>query len=908
MTQRLIVLVAFGSSFPSQSDACPAGQCSTGSTCCALLCGDCDNCVDCAAGSYCANSWPADDERAKCSPSGVSRGHAAELCPAGKFALAGSSACTECPVGKYSGHAAGSCIHCATGKFAAAVGTETCTDCAVGYSQANQGQSGCTACAAGKYSSTRSMVACIDCEPGKYMPMEMATSCIDCDRGTHQPGTGQSLETSCQDCAIGRYHDISNEQHHFVDTPCTLCPAGRTTERVRSIEEDDIDACNACLPGTYGTSDRQCLQCVEGQYSSRSESTMCIGCRMCTEGVTYESATCLVGSNHDRTCFPCSTCSPGVTFARQSCTVLSDTICDSCTQCSAGVSFEASVCTAEHNRECVACSTCGPNEFESQPCAPTSNSVDDRVCTACVECGEGQFETRACDARGDRQCSNCLQCSDGQYETVACSPRTDRQCVACDRCTAGASFQNAPCTPVRNTQCTVCQTCSPGKYMTTDCADQDRQCAMCPAGKYQSAVNSNDCIDCRIGRTSPEAAISEAECEDVVCDAGQFFSLSELLCRECQTCAAGTEILSQCSPTADAVCAACPMGKYGLGGESMCIGCDRGTARSSTGGTTKRDCLLCDSGTFPAIDIDSIHTHGITSGAVYCVACPPGQYGISQTDPNDAAGSSHGTDGTGASSRRVDGPLGCAVCPIGQFQARFRQTRCQACRQGQHVASTGAMECQTCPEGRSSQAGSELCTNCSPGMYADRGARSCLECPLGQYQLGHGAASCIRCGSWCHEHGTCSATGDCDCNTGFTGARCESTDPTAVSFSGMGAEGSATSHQQQSQGRPWAMVSAVLAAVLVLGGVALGCMRKKDPLGIQTSGFNQDTATIASAATADLPKASVVPSETVTDASIVTDIQANPLERSASKVLATAVQRERQRQEDEHGAGQPSPL
>lgn len=104
------------------------------------------------------------------------------------------------------------------------------------------------------------------------------------------------------------------------------------------------------------------------------------------------------------------------------------------------------------------------------------------------------------------------------------------------------------------------------------------------------------------------------------------------------------------------------------------------------------------------------------------------------------------------------------------------------------------------------------------------------------------------------------------------------------------------------------MVSAVLAAVLVLGGVALGCMRKKDPLGIQTSGFNQDTATIASAATADLPKASVVPSKTVTDASIVTDIQANPLELSASKVLATAVQRERQRQEDEHGAGQPSPL
>ena len=904
-SQRIYVavLLATVGSFSTLSDACPAGQCSTGSTCCTLICGDCDNCVACAAGSYCSSSWPGDDERAKCNPSVISGGHASSLCPAGKFSLAGATACTACTLGKYSARGAGACINCAAGRFAAATGTETCTNCAVGYSQANQGQASCTVCPSGKYGDTQGMLACIDCERGKYAPAEMATSCIDCDRGTHQPGTGQSARESCQDCAIGRYHDISNDQHHLVDTPCTLCPAGRTTERTGRVEEDDIDACNACLPGTYGTLDRRCLDCRAGQYSTRPESTGCIGCTVCTEGVTYEVATCLAGSVHDRTCAPCSRCSLGATFARQNCTVTSDTVCESCAQCSAGVSFEALGCTIEHNRECVACSTCGLNEFESRACAPASNSVVDRLCTACVECGQGQFETRACDSRGDRQCSNCLQCGDGQYETVACSPRTDRQCAACGRCISGLEFQTVQCTPYQNAQCATCQTCSPGYYMTADCTDQDRECAICSAGKYQSAVNSNACIDCRPGRTSPEAATSEAQCEDVTCAAGQFFSLSESICRECQACAAGTEMVSQCSRSADAVCTACPMGKYGLGGDSTCIGCDRGTARSSTGGTSKQDCLLCDTGTFPATAIDSVHTQGVTSGAAYCVACPPGQHGALQATPNAEGGEVRDPGG------RVNGPLGCATCAAGQFQRQFRQTTCTECRQGQYAASTGATECQMCSEGRSSVIGSELCTGCSPGTFAERGASSCQECPDGQYQLGHGQASCIDCGLWCHEHGSCSAVGECDCDRGFTGARCESaTASAAATLDAVAPDNTASAPQQQPQDGPWAVVAAVLAAVLALVGVGLLCSRKKDPLGIQTSGFNQDTAAVASAATLAMPKATVVPSETVTSASIVHETQDNPLERSASAVLAAAVQRERQRQHEGEQASQGPPV
>jgi hypothetical protein len=95
----------------------------------------------------------------------------------------------------------------------------------------------------------------------------------------------------------------------------------------------------------------------------------------------------------------------------------------------------------------------------------------------------------------------------------------------------------------------------------------------------------------------------------------------------------------------------------------------------------------------------------------------------------------------------------------------------------------------------------------------------------------------------------------------------------------------------------------------------IGCSRKKDPLGIETGGFSQDTATIAAATTVDVPKASVVPSAgTVTNASVVSETQGNPLAgagagaQSASAVLAGAVQRERQRQQSEEVARHALPV
>jgi hypothetical protein len=51
------------------------------------------------------------------------------MCPAGKYAAAGASKCTECPKGKYSAAGATTCTACPTGKTTSATGANSETDC-----------------------------------------------------------------------------------------------------------------------------------------------------------------------------------------------------------------------------------------------------------------------------------------------------------------------------------------------------------------------------------------------------------------------------------------------------------------------------------------------------------------------------------------------------------------------------------------------------------------------------------------------------------------------------------------------------------------------------------------------------------------------------------------------------------
>jgi hypothetical protein len=516
--------------------ACPAGQCSRGDTCCTFPCGDCDNCEACHAGKYCASAWPADDERAKCSRAEVP-------CPAGKSSAAGADACTPCAVGRYSAATATSCTACPAGTYAPLTGAaDRCRDCASGTFSSDAGATACTACAIGKQSNARSSScvdcpagqyigataasSCIDCEAGRSQPAEgaasclacdpgrfmdtagsagpcadcpagtfvstaEATACVDCDLGTHQPSRGANAQTDCGDCVVGRYHDLSNANHHLNSTACAVCPAGRTTSGPKRFHENSTVACDGCPPGKLGTDDGLCEDCPRGRYAAVPASTVCVPCTECVPAVTFDYPdSCPGGGSTDRQCTECTICDDREGYQTQACMPNQDTQCAVCDSCYAGTSFVSQECIADQNRDCAECSFpdgCATTEWEASACAPVLNSWQDRICDTCTNCTDGQFEVAGCDGQ-DRICETCTNCTEGQYETLPCTFDTNRQCSECDTCAAG-TMQTRACSPANR----ECQPCSPGTYQPE--INQD-ECIECPTGRFQLDAGQGACVDC----------------------------------------------------------------------------------------------------------------------------------------------------------------------------------------------------------------------------------------------------------------------------------------------------------------------------------------------------------------------------------------------------------------------------
>ena len=90
-----------------------------------------------------------------------------------------------------------------------------------------------------------------------------------------------------------------------------------------------------------------------------------------------------------------------------------------CEQCSDG--FYSS--HASQTKECLRCSHCGDNEFEVQPCSPTTNVV----CQKCRECySPFPFVLKSCTRTSDTICGNCssalgLECDEEKNSEGNCN-------------------------------------------------------------------------------------------------------------------------------------------------------------------------------------------------------------------------------------------------------------------------------------------------------------------------------------------------------------------------------------------------------------------------------------------------------------------------------------------------------
>lgn len=289
------------------------------------------------------------------------------LCPAGKYSLAGAGVCTDCPASVY-GSTSG-------------LTTAACTaPCPPGYS-----------CAVG----TSAPVAC----PASQYSTGGTSACSPCPAGTFGSSLAQTSALCGGLCPAGRYGDTSG----VTDPTCVgacfagwACPPGSTTGQ---------PAATKCLKGTYSTTGLgSCLPCPVGTYSA---SDFAIGCLKCDAG-RYGTL-----SSTDSQCS--GPCHPGFF-----CPAGSTTPTEPLNACPPGQWSAAGA---------GSCSPCAVGFYGSSVSAPYSTSSCEASCSAGFECPSGSSAPSPCPMGkyGLGGVAACQQCPAGTFggstglPTAACS-------------------------------------------------------------------------------------------------------------------------------------------------------------------------------------------------------------------------------------------------------------------------------------------------------------------------------------------------------------------------------------------------------------------------------------------------------------------------------------------------------
>eukprot|EP00935_MAST-01C_sp_MAST-1C-sp1_P001343 g1343.t1 len=570
----------------------------------------------------------------------------------GKNAKLLQSFCHVCPGGYYKRGDDNDCIACGAGKYVAAAGSDNATDC--------------ISCRAGTYQSSSGASACIKCSAGLYAAGEGSTSvdnCTACPAGKHQSSRGQSL---CKSCEAGKYGTTIGSSS---GADCIACGAGKYVAAAGADNETD---CISCRAGTYQEQAAQtsCVKCDAGKHAPDPESKLASMCKYCPSGKFQSSQGQSV----------CGSCAPGQYQMLMG--------MHSCTSCDVGMYQRLSA-----QRSCAACEAGRYQAQDSQAFCTVCDGGRYSAATAsttCIDCGVGKYSSSSstvctsCEAgkvQGLTGQSSCDQCNGAsnqyQNETGRTSCKTCALCPAGARKGCGGSSKG------------YCADCIPGQYVNSS------DCAVCPAGYYQSATNEESCAACEAGRY--QARDSQAFC--TVCDGGRYSAA--MASTACTDCGAG-----KYSSSSSTVCTSCEAGKVqGRAAQSSCNRCNGASNQyqNETGRTSCKTCAACPAGARKGCG---------GSSAGYCADCIPGQY-------IDAASSS------------------CADCPAGEYSSTKNQKNCTACEAGRYQTKRGQSYCKEMRP-------------CIPGTY-DRSngtnttADRCAECPEQYFQTELNRDSCIAC-------------------------------------------------------------------------------------------------------------------------------------------------------------------
>jgi len=589
-----------------------------------------------------------------------------ERCPAGFFTNTLEAAqCKECEAGFTSGEKAFSCDACAQGKYAS---SNVCTNCPAGYSTNEQtGQSDCNICdetlkeisSAGatdcsvctkpfyKWPNT-----CEVCSNGKidvggscdfchdvtfclrggvygvladgdacdgvevegdesFFSSTGAARCERCGGGRYYSvgGTGEALGkiTTCHECPVGYFSESDS-----ITSSCADCPAGFYQDQLSS------DACAACNTGRYqdGQKASECKECAAGHFQADQGAVACEdcasglyqdqtglpACKTCDDGYFTKAAAaasaadcveidfCLTGNYRRATgtdgcsggaC--CKFCPAGKTTPGKGTYTE-----DKCETCPAGWSSSGERSAALNIRvsECLECAAgFAASEAYNNEGGHTNADFGSNPFQLCRVCSGAQYSTEA----GQTACEACPE---GYYGKQA-----DVNAEGCEACAEG-KISPYPA-PLAGADSCVDPVCAAGQFSATlDPLD----CQNCPAGYSQDHRRADECVQCAENKISKEGA---TQCEDAVCDAGQFSATLDP--DNCQDCPVGYYQTYERSDD----CLLCPEGFYqGDTKSTDCPGCPVGYYEANT---NSAECTACPEGFYES-----------NTNSKACTVCPAG--------------------------------------------------------------------------------------------------------------------------------------------------------------------------------------------------------------------------------------------------------------------------------------------
>ena len=623
--------------------------------------------------------------------------------------------------------------NCIPGRFAATAGH--CKPCPAGKYQPLWSARMClVGCPKGTY---KTGITCLPCAHGRYnrgLPpgstsARTVASCVPCPHGRHGlvvTGGGSVAPTaSCASCAAGRF------VAHAGALSCESCAAGREGPTAGRT------SCAVCAAGQYSKEGwARCRACPAGRFRGGKGGTHCTVCPVGTldavAGAKVCKSRCLGGA--------CRSCPPGKFFSYEGSTGMAG----SCRVCSAG--------RFNSKTGALGCAGCPTGKHQ-----PRMHSV---FCRDCVRCEAGQ-QTVQCSSR-QRHSGTCAACPEGRASAkgtrcgAGCAADHVQVQRACLSCSAGAAAGfsteqlkaiHSSCRQQREQRARrALSNCAPGKFLHHHApgdvdASNAWECALCPAGRFQSKARQSACKACRSGWVSgygatachPKGGGKPTECPlgtwGRLLDLGAELGGASVHCYDCPPGRFGPKttywradgkrvraatlpgdfgMLPQSDDADSAVCFACPEGKHQKKkGQSSCI--IEATAKP----TMAPMAMACPVGRY--------------ASAQRCAMCPAGKFKVQRDLPQ------------------------CSSCPAGKYQSKFGQALCSTC---EGVPGTTRPGQTTCAQKETEKAGKKIAKAgtqklCDRGEFfpvlAVKTSKHCLDCPLGKYQPAKGRDNCWTC-------------------------------------------------------------------------------------------------------------------------------------------------------------------